>query len=111
LFSRAILHETKERDKLMKSFLIASAVLALATSAVAETTYYRDGVNMTGTLVAFEHGCTAFRFFDLDADAANMLDSAGACATGFVAGSGQDREVREALAEAEAAAALEAASS
>jgi hypothetical protein len=40
-----------------------------------------------------------------------MLDSAGACATGFVAGSGQDREVREALAEAEAAAALEAASS
>jgi hypothetical protein len=111
LFSRAILHETKERDKLMKSFLIASAVLALATSAVAETTYYRDGVNVTGTLVAFEHGCTAFRFFDLDADAANMLDSAGACATGFVAGSGQDREEREALAEAEAAAALEAASS
>lgn len=96
----------------MKSFLIASAVLALATSAVAETTYYRDGVNVTGTLVAFEHGCTAFRFFDLDADAVNMLDSAGACATGFVAGSGQDREVREGLedvARAEAIAEAEAA--
>jgi hypothetical protein len=92
-------------------FMTAFAALAVAVpfSAIADTTYYRDGVNVTGTLVAFDHNCDRFQFFDLDANTVNALLSTGGCATGFIAGSGDEREERERIeAEAAAAAAAEA---
>jgi hypothetical protein len=93
---------------------LIGATIAFALPGFADTTYFRDGVNVTGTLVAFDHGCGSFQFFDLDASAANMLKSSGACAAGWTAGNSEDREERERLealeaeAEAEAAAAAAA---
>jgi hypothetical protein len=91
---------------------LIGATIAFALPGFADTTYFRDGVNVTGTLAAFDHNCPRFQFFDLDENTLTVLAGSGVCFTGFVAGSGEDREFRggvEAFALAEQVAAAKAA--